>query len=83
MNLKTVRLPDGSSGPTILCLKQPKFFVAEVSVGEIFEVPDEIGHALIAKHPGMFTEALKPISQPVDSSQVKMTRKVSFPQKNA
>lgn len=79
MKLKTVKLPDGSGGPTIVVVKSPKLWIGEVSVGEIFDVQDEIGHALMAKHPGMFAAtvaASEPKPQAADIAQVKMTRKV-------
>lgn len=76
MKLKTVKLPDGSGGPTIVVVKSPKLWIGEVSVGEIFDVQDEIGHALMAKHPGMFAAASEPKPQSADIAQVKMTRKV-------
>lgn len=80
MRVKTVKLPDGSKGPTIVMLKEPKLFLREVSVGESFEVDDSVGYALMAKNPGMFELAgLK--AEATDVAQVKMTRKVQEPTK--
>lgn len=82
MKLKTVKIPDGSKGPTLVMLKEPKLFLREVSVGESFDVEDSLGHALMAKNPGMFEVSSYAKPEAVDMGQVKMTRKVQEPAKH-
>jgi hypothetical protein len=85
MKIKTVKIPDGSKGPALVMIKDPQFWMKEVTTGEQFEVPDHIGHALLAKNPGMFQVLAygegKP--EPVESPLAKLTKKVVETSKHA